>query len=63
MALTVNDPHVHKNSFSLILSDSCTSENLRTKSIWRRRISWGTDRVYHKLILPFGASPAFIAAW
>ena len=35
MALNVNNPDVHRNSLSLISSDSCTSENSRTNSVWR----------------------------
>ena len=42
MAPNVNDPHVH--SLSLISSDSCTSENSRTNSIWRGRMSQGIVR-------------------
>ena len=43
MAPNVNDPHVHKNSLSLISNDSCTSENSRTNSVWRGRMSKGID--------------------
>ena len=50
MAPNVNDPYVHKNSSSLISSDSCTSENLR------RNMSQGVDWVYDSLVLLCGTS-------